>query len=148
MLEEADADKRWPELDQEAREELAYASVLISRYGVPSEKQLFEEATRSVEKARAARQPVELQRQLRVVRNLRAAAYHRDPKAWEKLFDRAASEADQATDLVKAQALVRDGRKAVERGDNDALRPIVEELWKLLPVSAQSKKLGYDSGVR
>ncbi len=148
MLEEADADKRWPELDQEAREELAYASQLIARYGVPSEKQLFEEATRSVEKARAGRQPVELQRQLRVVRNLRSAAYHRDPKAWEKTFEHVASEADQATDLVKAQALVRDGRKAIERGDSAALRPIVEELWRLLPVSAQSKKLGYDSGVR
>jgi molecular chaperone DnaK len=148
MLEEAEADKRWPELDEEAREELAYASVLIARYGVPAEKQLFDEATRGVEKARASRQPVELQRQLRVVRNLRSAAYHRDPKAWEKLFERAASEADQATDLVKAQALVRDGRKAIERADTGALRPIVEDLLRLLPVSAQSKKLGYDSGVR
>jgi molecular chaperone DnaK len=148
MLEEAEADKRWPELDEEAREELAFASALISRYGVPAEKQLFDEATRAVEKARAGRQPVELQRQLRVVRNLRSAAYHRDPKAWEKLFERAASEADQATDLLKAQALVRDGRKAIERGDTAALRPIVEDLWRLLPVTAQSKKLGYDSGVR
>ena len=148
MLEEAEADKRWPELDEEAREELAFASSLIARYGVPAEKQLFDEATRCVEKARAGRQPVELQRQLRVVRNLRSAAYHRDPKAWERLFDRAASEADQATDLVKAQALVRDGRKAIERGDTAALRPIVEDLWRLLPVTAQSKKLGYDSGVR
>ena len=115
LLEEADADKRWPELDEEAREELAYASALISRWGVPSEKQLFDEAARAVEKARAGRQPVELQRQLRVVRNLRVAAFHRDPKAWERLFERAASEADQCTDLVKAQALVRDGRKAMEK---------------------------------
>jgi molecular chaperone DnaK len=148
MLEEAEADKRWPELDEEAREEVSYSTVIISKYGMPSEKQLFDEAMRAVEKARAGRQPIELQRQLRVVRNLRAAAFHRDPKAWEKLFERAASEADQATDLVKAQALVRDGRKAIDRGDTAALRPIVEELWRLLPVSAQSKKLGYDSGVR
>jgi molecular chaperone DnaK len=148
MLEEAEADKRWPEIDDEAREELALASALIARYGVPAEKQLFEEATRGVEKARAGRQPVELQRQLRVVRNLRSAAYHRDPKAWHYLFERAASEADQATDLPKAQALVREGRKAMDRGDTAALRDIVDDLWKLLPVSAQSKKLGYDSGVR
>jgi molecular chaperone DnaK len=148
LLEEADADKRWPELDEEAREELAYASSVISRYGVPSEKQLLDEVARSVEKARAAQQPVELQRQLRVVRNLRLAAAYRDPRVWEKRFERVASEADQATDLVKAQALVRDGRRALERGDNAALQPIVEDLWKLLPFSAQSKKQGYDSGVR
>jgi molecular chaperone DnaK len=148
MMEEAEADKRWPELDEEAREELAFAAAFIGRYGEPTEKQLFEEAVRGVEKARAARQPVELQRQLRVVRALRNAAYHRDPKAWERQFNRAASEADQATDLVRAQALVRDGRRAIERGDQAALRPIVEELWRLLPVTAQAKKLGYDSGVR
>jgi molecular chaperone DnaK len=148
LLEEAEADKRWPELDDEAREELAYAALLIARWGVPAEKQLLDEATRAVEKARSARQPVELQRQLRVVRNLRSAAFHRDPKAWEKIFERAASEADQATDLVRAQTLVREGRKAIERGDTAALRIVVEDLWKILPVSAQSKKLGYDSGVR
>ncbi|APR84198.1 Chaperone protein DnaK [Minicystis rosea] len=148
MLEEADADKRWPELDEEAREMVSWASVLITKWGTPSEQQLFNEATQAVEKARASRQPVELQRQLRVVRNLRVAAFYRDPRVWEKLFENAAAEADRCTDIVKAQALVRDGRKAVARNDMAALKPIVEALWELLPVSAQSRKLGYDSGVR
>jgi molecular chaperone DnaK len=148
LLEEADADKRWPELDDEARESVSWASVLITKWGTPSEQTLFNEASQAVEKARAARQPVELQRQLRVVRALRAAAFYRDPRVWEKLFESASAEADRATDIVKAQALVRDGKKAVQRGDMAALKPIVEALWELLPVSAQSKKLGYDSGVR
>jgi molecular chaperone DnaK len=148
MLEEAEADKRWPELDEEAREAVSWSSLLVSKWGTPSEQMLFNEASQAVEKARAARQPVELQRQLRVVRNLRSAAFYRDPRVWEKLFESASSEADRASDIVKAQALVRDGRKAVARGDMPALRPIVESLWELLPVSAQSKKLGYDSGVR
>jgi molecular chaperone DnaK len=148
MLEEADADKRWPELDEEAREALSWSSVLITKWGTPTEQALFNEATLAVEKARASRQPVELQRQLRVVRNLRVAAFYRDPRVWEKLFEAASAEADRCTDIVKAQTLVRDGRKAVARGDMTALKPIVEGLWELLPVSAQSKKLGYDSGVR
>jgi molecular chaperone DnaK len=83
-----------------------------------------------------------------VVRNLRVAAFHRDPRAWEKLFERAASNADQATDLVKAQALVRDGRRALERGDTTGLQTATEGLWRLLPVSAENRRLGYDSGVR
>ncbi|MFT3774096.1 MAG: Hsp70 family protein [Minicystis sp.] len=148
MLEEADADKRWPELDEEAREAVSWSSVLITKWGTPSEQQLFNEASQAVEKARASRQPVELQRQLRVVRNLRMAAFYRDPRVWEKLFESAAAEADCCTDIVRAQALVRDGKKAVARGDMAALKSIVEGLWELLPVSAQSKKLGYDSGVR
>ena len=148
MLEEAEADKRWPELDEEARESVSLTSAYVSKWGTTAEQQLFNEASQAVEKARAARQPVELQRQLRVVRNLRSAAFYRDPRVWEKLFESASAEADRAADIVKAQALVRDGRKAVARGDMAALRPIVESLWELLPVSAQSKKLGYDSGVR
>ena len=148
MMEEAEADKRWPELDEEARESVSWSSVLITQWGTPSEQKLFQEAAQAVEKARAARQPIELQRQLRVVRNLRVAAFYRDPKVWEKLFESAVSESDRATDIVKAQSLVRDGRRAIQRNDTTALKPIVESLWELLPATAQSRKLGYDSGVR
>lgn len=148
MLEECDADGRWPELEDEAREDLSSASYWVSQFGSPSEQQLLNEATQAVEKARAARQPVELQRQLRVVKNLRAAAYFRHPKAWEWQFESAASSADQATDLVRAEALVRDGRRAIERGDAPALRGITQDLLKLLPASVQDRRLGHDSGVR
>src|SRR6185369_2124788 len=100
MLEECDAERRWPELEEEAREDLSSTSVWVTQFGSPAEQQLLNEATQAVEKARAARQPVELQRQLRVVRNLRTASYFRHPKAWEWQFEAAASAADQATDLV------------------------------------------------
>jgi hypothetical protein len=29
-----------------------------------------------------------------------------------------------------------------------ALRPIVQDLWKILPVSVQQRRLGHESGVR
>jgi molecular chaperone DnaK len=89
-----------------------------------------------------------LERQLRVVNNLANAAYYRDPEAWRWAFEHAASEAHNATDLVRAQTLVRDGRAAMERDDDLALRRIVEQLWRLLPASAESRRLGHDSGVR
>jgi molecular chaperone DnaK len=90
----------------------------------------------------------ELQRQLRVVRNLQSAAFHRHPKAWEWMFDVAASDADQATDLVRARALVKGGRVAIAKKDTPGLRSVVQDLWKLLPVSVQERRLGHDSGVR
>ncbi|MFO0755755.1 MAG: Hsp70 family protein [Byssovorax sp.] len=148
MLEECEADARWPELEDRARQSLASASVWIGQFGTPTEQQLFEEATQAVDLARHNRQAEELQRQLRVVRNLSSACYQRHPKAWEWMFDDAASEAEQATDLPRAQALVRDGRKAIERGDMTALRTIVQDLWKLLPVTVQQRRLGHESGVR
>jgi molecular chaperone DnaK len=148
MLEECEADKRWPELEDKARHDLSQASIWVSQFGSPIEQQLFNEASQAVEKARSARQAVELQRQLRVVTNLHTTCFQRHPRAWEWLFDDAASDADQATDLVRARILVRDGRKAIERGDMAALRPIVQDLWKILPVSVQQRRLGHESGVR
>jgi molecular chaperone DnaK len=148
MLEECEADKRWPELDQKAVATLASASTWIGDHGLPTEQQLFAEAAKSVEKARQNRQSAELERQLRVVRNLSSAAFKRHPRAWEWMFEDAASEADQATDLVKAHALVKEGRRALERKDVAELRNITQDLWKLLPASAEQRRLGHDSGVR
>ncbi|WP_437894648.1 Hsp70 family protein [Sorangium sp. So ce124] len=148
LLEQAEADKRWPELDAEAQAAVANASTWISQLGSSTEKALLEEAAQGVARARAEKNQVELQRQLRLVRNLSSAAFHRHPKAWEWMFEDAASEAHQASDLVRAQRLVRDGRGAAGRGDTAALRTITEELWRLLPVDAQKRRLGHESGVR
>ncbi|WP_437621148.1 Hsp70 family protein [Sorangium sp. So ce1151] len=148
LLEQAEADKRWPELEAEAQAAVANASVWISQLGSATEKALLEEAAQGVARARAERNQLELQRQLRLVRNLSSAAFQRHPKAWAWMFEEAASEAHQASDLVRAQKLVRDGRSAAERGDTTALRAITEEIWRLLPVDAQKRRLGHESGVR
>jgi molecular chaperone DnaK len=148
MLEECEADKRWPELESRARRTLSEATIWVGQYGSKSEQMLLEEAAQAVEKARAERNAVELQRQLRVVSNLYNACFQRHPEAWAWMFEDAASEADQATDMVRARTLVQAGRKAIEKNDMDALRGVVQDLWKLLPVSAQKRRLGHDSGVR
>ncbi|AUX47469.1 heat-shock protein Hsp70 [Sorangium cellulosum] len=148
MLEQAEADKRWPELEAEAQAAVANASAWIAQLGSGTEKALLEEAAQGVARARGEKNQVELQRQLRLVRNLSSAAFQRHPKAWTWMFEEAASEAHQASDLVRAQKLVRDGRSAAERGDTAALRTITEELWRLLPVDAQKRRLGHESGVR
>ncbi len=148
MLEECEGEALWPELESKARQAVAGASIWVGQFGSPTEQMLLEEATQAVDKARQLKQAVELQRQLRVVKNLTSACYQRHPQAWEWMFEDAASEAEQATDMVRAQTLVRDGRKAIERGDVAALRAIVQDLWKLLPVTVQQRRLGHESGVR
>ncbi len=148
MLEQAEGDRRWPELEAEAQRALASATSWVSQLGSKTEQQLLAEAAEGVARARAERDALELQRQLRLVRSLGSASFHRHPRAWEWMFEDAASEADQASDLVKAQGLVRDGRKALERGDTASLRSITESLWRLLPVDVQKRRLGHDSGVR
>jgi molecular chaperone DnaK len=148
LLEECEFSERWPELEEQAREKMASAASWVSEHGTPAEQKLLAEAAQAVEKARAERKPLELQRQLRVVSNLTNAAFYRDPEAWRWAFEHAASEVSSASDLPRAESLVRQGRQALENGETSSLRGIVEQLWRLLPADAQSRRLGYDSGVR
>ncbi len=148
QLEAVEVQKRWPEMEEDARERIAWASRWISEFGTPPEQQLFEELQSSVTEAREARDPLDLQRHLRLVRQLGSTAFYRHPDAWEWMFQSAASEVDRATDLPKAQLLVQRGRAALERRDTQELRGIVKDLWRLLPADAESRKLSFDSGVR
>jgi molecular chaperone DnaK len=149
IVEEAEAEKRWPEIESRAMNDMSWASEMVTSYGTPSEQKLLNDAMAQVEKARAARQVVELQRQLRVVRRLGGAAFNRHPKAATWIFEDCASMVDRATDVPKAQALVRDGRRAIERGDNIALRSVIDQLQPLMPVRVEEgKRLGHESGLR
>ncbi len=148
ILDECDTEKRWPELDAEARLTLATAARLVAEHGTKAEQKLLQEATDSVERARKDKDAVELERQLRVVNNLASAAFHRDPESTKWLFEHAASEVDRATDLVKARELVTEGRRALERDDMAKLRTIVRDLNKLMPADVRERQRGYESGVR
>jgi molecular chaperone DnaK len=145
---EAEMRRRWPELEDQALHDLAWASDWVSRYGTQAEIKLLDEVSAAASRARDARNPGELERQLRLLRRLGNAAFYRHPSAWQWVFESAASEIGSATDLVKARDLVAQGRAAIERNDTPALRVVVEQLWRLLPVDVQTRRLGFDSGIR
>lgn len=148
QLEGIEIQKRWPELEEDARERIAWASRWIAEFGTPPEQQLFQELQDSVKEARATRDPLDLQRHMRLVRQMGTAAFYRHPDAWSWMFEAAASDVHRATDLPRAELLVRRGRDALARGDRQELQAIVKEIWKLLPADAQARKLSFDSGVR
>ena len=145
---EAELRRRWPELEEKALHDLAWASDWVSRYGTQAEVKLFDEVSAAASRARDARNPGELERQLRLVRRLGNAAFYRHPSAWQWVFESAASEVGSASDLLKANQLVEQGRAAIERGDTASLRTVVEQLWQLLPIDVQTRRLGFDSGIR
>lgn len=145
---EAELKRQWPELEDKAVHDLAWSSNWVAQYGTPAESKLMDEVSAAVERARAARNPGELQRQLRLARRLGNTAFYRHPSAWEWMFEGAASEVASATDLPRAQELVRKGRAAIESDDTAALRRVVESLWKLLPADVKTRRLSFDSGVR
>ncbi|HTJ43349.1 MAG TPA: Hsp70 family protein, partial [Kofleriaceae bacterium] len=147
-LAEAELARKWPELDDEARRAAIGAASSVAMYGSEAEKRLLDEVVTAMEKARAARDASELERQLRLVRRLGTAAFQRSPEAWEWYFEDAAADAAQASNLPRAQELVAMGKLAIAKNDTEALKKIVKELWGLLPVDAAARRASFDSGVR
>ncbi|PRP99906.1 Hsp70 family protein [Enhygromyxa salina] len=147
-LEQVEQVKRWPELEERKVRTMTWASACISQYGTPREQKLFEEVSDAIDRAAGEQDPRELQRQLRLANQLGETAWYRDPSTWEYLFEDAASKADSATDLPLAQSLVREGRQALARDDNQALRRVTERLWRLLPADVSTRRQSFDSGVR
>jgi molecular chaperone DnaK len=147
-LSELDAQLAWPLLEQSNREEIAVAVSWMSSYASDAERKVLSETLAAMEKAKVARDAREVERHMRVVRQLGNAAYFRHPQAWEHELEHAASRVPEATDVPRATSLVKDGRRALSRGDRSALEGVVRELWKLLPPDAAERRLGHSSGVR
>ena len=145
---DVDAGLAWPVLDDRIQTQVAWATSWLAEYGTPEERKVLAETLAMIEKARGAKDPVEVERQLAIVSRLGSAAYTRNPHAWESMFERAASRVEAAGNLRRASELVREGRKALAGGDRVALEKVTRELWTVLPPDAQERERGYSSGVR
>jgi len=145
---EADLARKWPELEGEARSLAIAASSTVGLHGSDAERALLQDVLAAMDKARREKDAAELERQMRLAQRLSSAAYNRTAEAWEWYFESAASEVSRATDLPRAHKLVTEGKQAVDRGDTESLRKVVKALWNLLPEDSESRKRGFDSGVR
>jgi len=145
---DVDAELAWPVLDASVRDKVAWAVGWCGQHGTDDERRVLKETIAAIDKARAARDVREMERQRKVVLRLGWVAYCRHPEAWEEQFEHAESRAGQASDLPRATALVRDGRRAMAQRDRAALERVVRELWTILPADAEERMLGYSSGVR
>jgi len=138
----------WPQLDQEAMLEMAQTARWVEELGTQQERQIFGEVAAAAQQARAAKNGPALQRQLRVLRDLKTAAYFRHPDAWAWSFDRAASHAHHCTDVARAQQLVSEGRAAKQQGDQETLKHVTRSLWQLMPAPIQAEAGAFQSGIR
>jgi len=145
---DVDAALAWPALDDRVRQKIAWAVSWLSEFGTDEERKVLKETLPVIEKARQARDPSEVERQLQVLQRLGWGAYFRSPGAWEQQFEYAASRIDSSPDLRRATDLVRDGNKALAKKDRKALEGVVRELWTVLPADVEDRQRGYSSGVR
>ena len=147
-LDTLERERQWPELDDELTSAIVYTSSWVENFGTANEKKVLEETSAAARRAQQARQSVELQRQLRLMRTLAFTAAQRWPEFWPNEFESAAARVNEASDLAKAEGLVREGRAHLEGGRKDRLAAVVRELWALLPSDPAERHMSYHSGVR
>ncbi len=148
LLADAEAELSWPDLDARVRDWVGVATSWVAEFGTADERKVLSATIAAAEKARGAKNPQEIDRQVRTIRRLGEAAYLRSPGAWDEQLDYAAARASEATDPPRAARLVEEGRAAGARGDAAALERAVRALWKLAPEKAEDRALGHGSGVR
>lgn len=141
-------DQQWPELEQELTTTAAHAGAWVETYGTESEKKLFRDVLAGADRAKAARQPVEVRRQIRLMNDISFAARQRDPDYWPSQLESCAANIHEASDQKKAERLIREGRGFVEKGQSSELARTVRTLWSLMPHSTVERAAGYQSGVR
>lgn len=144
----AELEKQWPELEDEARHAVLWATGWVQEHGTEGERRMLGELSASVDKARDAKDAPELQRHVKQVRQLGYQCFQRDPEVWQTELEQASSNVDRATDIVRARALVAEGRELVRNADHRGLRRVVEKLWGLMPPDVQARRRSYDSSVR
>ncbi|MGE0549834.1 MAG: Hsp70 family protein [Kofleriaceae bacterium] len=147
-LNDIETEQQWPEFEDEARDAYAWAVGWVGDFGTPSEQSALDKAGSGLERALERRSVPEANRQLLVIRRLGRAAAHRHPKIWEIRFENCISRLEETTDLGRAKKLEARGRKAIDASDNQELRSVVEQMWDLFPIDAETRRMGFDSGVR
>ncbi|MEZ4238814.1 MAG: Hsp70 family protein [Myxococcota bacterium] len=139
---------RWPELDQRVRNALLNASGWVGQLGTPQEQRMLSESGAALEHARQQRDGEALERHLRAVNQLTAAAYFRHPDSWRHQFEHLAADVGRSRDPLQAQRLVAQGREAVATGDRDRLRDAVLGLEALLPARVAQPIPSFRSDLR
>jgi len=147
-VQELESEGRWPELEERAFDDIAWAAPLIANDGTPAEQKLLDDAIGGLNRARKNRSVKDLERHRRVIRRLGNAAFFRDPQAWVMVFENYASAIHEASNLQRAEALVVEGRKHIKNGEPKLLRGVCDQLVELMPVSAQERARAYASGLR
>jgi len=138
----------WPDLVQEADEQIEISVSWVAAWGTASEQTLLDQAIVAAKAAYESRDALELDRRVKTIRNLGDAAFARDPRAVYFSFDWYSQNVTSAMDVPLASELLNSGRDAYERRDADALKLINIRLHPLFPGTEKERRQSFESGVR
>ena len=147
VLTAIEEEKAWPELSALLEERYTWALSWVAELGDDAERSALTKAYQNGKQAISAKQQREADRQIGLILDLGYAAARRRPNAWRQEFDHIASRISESTDLRRATELVAKGNDARRRNDEQELKSIVYELWRLAPVDSEEQARGHGSGL-
>jgi molecular chaperone DnaK len=147
VLTAIEEEKAWPELSALLEERYTWALSWVAEFGDDAERTALTKAYQNGKQAISAKQQREADRQIGLIVDLGLAAARRRPNAWREAFDYVASRISESTDLRRATELVAKGNDARRRNDEQELKTIVYELWRLAPVDSEEQARGHGSGL-
>jgi len=105
----------------------------------PSEQKAIEEIAREGSKALQTKDAKMLQHCIEQLRSIEMRLITKDPAFWVGFLRHLSTVQHQFSDLATGRRLLNEGAQAVQRGDVDSVRSVVQQLMRLLPRETAAK---------
>jgi len=146
-LEEATDDlegaAEWPNLLQEAEEQLQSTRQVVDENGTAEEKQNLQTLENGMQKAIDSGDPDILREHIEQIRSIGMQIVLRKPEIWIYWLQDLEKQTASMTDVAQAERLFEQGRRAVNNEDLESLKAAVQQLFALLPREQQDEVRGY-----
>jgi molecular chaperone DnaK len=146
-LDAAEQAVHWPELEAEAHRAIQNGLSWVSARGTPLEQQMFQQAMAGVQEALAAGNSAQVDRQIQLLRSLANTSYNRDPEAPAYTFEWYRSHLSEASDIRRADELLKRGQELLRSRRLEELRQVNRELDALFPGTPDERRRSFGSGV-
>jgi molecular chaperone DnaK len=146
-LDAAEQALHWPELEAEAQRAMRNGLAWVTDGGTVPEQQMFQQAMAAVQEGLASGNSAQVDRQIQLMRSLTNAAYNRHPESAAHTFEWYRSRLSEASDIRRADELVKKGQELLRKRRLDELRALNRQLDDLFPGTAEERRRSFGSGV-
>jgi molecular chaperone DnaK len=148
--------EKWPSLLRQLEEVKQLAREAVQGSGETKDAERLKKSLSDADVAIRSKDPDSLAKAVSNLESLKWDIWFRQDDFWVAAFQGVAKHSSSFVDRSRGNALIEEGRLAIERGDFASLRTIVRELWDLVPdseatsqermlfpSSLRKKKVGY-----
>lgn len=133
----------WPNLLQEAEEQLQSTRQVVDEDGTAEEKQNLRTLENGMQKAIDSGDPDILREHIEQISSIGMQIVLRKPEIWIYWLQDLEKQTASMTDVAQAERLFEQGRRAVNDEDLESLKAAVQQLFALLPREQQEEVRGY-----